>query len=77
MNTAIISRGKILFALANAKKNELRRAQIRAEVEARYDGILRSAGFWSRWIIRRKIRKEVSALLRAELPSRQALFSQR
>jgi hypothetical protein len=77
MNVAIVSHGRVLFGRANAEKLELRRAQLRVEVEARYESVLKSAGFWSRWIIRRKIRKEVSALLRAGLPSDYALFGHR
>ena len=77
MNLAIVSHGRVLFWRANAEKINCRRAQLRVEVEARYAGVLKGLGFWSRWIIRRKIKKEVADLLRAELPSSHALFCRR
>ena len=77
MNSAIVSDGRVRFWRANAEKIALRRAEVRIEVEARYEGTLRQAGFWKRWFIRSKIRSEVMAILRSEFPSDHALFLRR
>ena len=77
MNTAIVSNGRARFWQANSEKFTRRRAQLWLEAEARYAGELRLAGFWKRWHLRRKIRKEVMATLRSEFPSDQALFWRR
>ena len=77
MNLPIVSGGRILFEQANADKMSRRRVQLQLEVEGRYAGLLKGSGFWSRFIIRRKIQKKVAELLRAEFSSSQALFVRR
>ena len=74
MNASIVADGRERLESALAEKIRLRHAQVLREVEARHEAELASAGFLHRWWIRRRIEKEVAAVLEREFPSRQALF---
>jgi len=77
MNASIVSDGRIRLMRAMEEKARLRQAQLLSEVEARYAEKLLHAAAWRRWLVRRKIRKEIAARLRAEFPSQHALFLRR
>jgi len=70
----IVADGRERFEQARGAAMKLRQAEVAREVEARFAAELATAGVWRRWQISRRIRKEVTAILRKELPSPQALF---
>ena len=74
MNATIVSDGRQRFERARGVEMKLRHAEVLREVEARFGAELAKAGVWRRWLVSRRIRKEVAAILGREFPSRHALF---
>ena len=74
MNAEIVADGRERLDRAAGERLKLRESEIRREVDARYEAELARSGFWRRLAIRRRIQKEVAAVLGREFPSRHALF---
>ena len=74
MNVSIVSDGGIRLYEALREKRALRRLQLRREIESRLEAEQRGVGFWERFVVRWRIRKEVASTLKKEFPSAQALF---
>jgi hypothetical protein len=74
MNASIVADGRERLESALVEKIRLRHAEVLRDIGARHESELAGAGFLRRWLIRRRIEKEVTAVLEREFPSRHALF---